>query len=109
MEAAEHAFLRSLGIDLAASVEGQKIAWPRVHSECRHASPLRFGDVIEVSMEIAELKTRSLRYHFQIRAKGSTKLAAEGSLSVVCVALFDERIEAIEIPDTIRKKLAPPV
>lgn len=105
MEAAEHALFKNHGIDLSERVDGVKIGWPRVATECQYLSPLRFGDVVEVSVEIAELKTRSIRYDFKIRAAGSKKLAAEGSLTAVCVALDQEAIRAIEIPPNIRKKL----
>lgn len=105
MEAAEHAFLKNRDIALREIVDGIEIAWPRVACDCQYLSPLRFGEVIEVSLEIAELKNRAIRYEFQIRATGSSNLVAKGSLTVVCAELKQNSIQAIEIPSDIRKKL----
>ena len=42
MEAAEHAFFRSLGFSIHEVDQYENIGWPRVHATCNFSHPLRF-------------------------------------------------------------------
>ena len=52
MEAAEHAFFRSLGTSIHAA--GGDLGWPRVYADCHYKYPLRFEDVVEISLFVRE-------------------------------------------------------
>jgi len=99
MESAEHAFLRDRGI--ALHEEG--IGWPRVHASVDFKKPIKFGDRIRVRVKIAELRTRSVRYAFELGVEGSDEVHGTGEMASVCVDL--ETMKAIEIPDEIRSCL----
>ena len=99
MESAEHAFLRERGIALH---EGG-IGWPRVHANADFKKPIKFGDRIRVRVKIAELKTRSVRYAFELGVEGSDEIHGTGEMVSVCVDL--ESMKAIEIPSEIRSCL----
>ena len=103
MEACEHDFLRSLNHELHGVVEGLETGWPRVNATCDYRAPARFGDELTVSLFIEEVRNRSVRYRFEI-AKDET-LVAEGRLSVAHVAMIDEGIQAVPLPEALREKL----
>lgn len=99
MESAEHAFLRERGIALH---EGG-IGWPRVHASADFKKPIKFGDRIRVRVIITELRTRSVRYAFELRVEGSEEIHGTGEMVSVCVDL--ETMKSIEIPEEIRSCL----
>lgn len=104
MEACEHSFLRSLDHELHGLVEGLQTGWPRVNATCDYRAPARFGDLLTVSLFIEEIRKRSVRYRFEI-SKEET-LVAEGSLSVAHVAITDEGIKAVPLPEELKIKLS---
>lgn len=99
MESAEHAFLRDRGIEL----HGGGIGWPRVNASADFKRPIKFGDLIRVTVSIAELRTRSVRYSFEFRVNDSDEVHATGEMISVCVDLAT--MKAIEIPGRIRELL----
>lgn len=99
MESAEHAFLRKRGITL----HQEGIGWPRVNASADFKKPIKFGDLIRVSVSIAELRTRSVRYAFEFRVNESDQVHATGEMVSVCVDLAT--MKAIEIPAKIRSLL----
>lgn len=105
MEAAEHAFLRDRGVDLHVEKEGKVLGWPRVHCGCDFRKPLRYGDDIVVRVEVEEVRTRSVRYRFEIGSSTFPELAAEGKITAACVSLEGKEIKAVEIPAEIRARL----
>ena len=61
MEVTEHAFFRSLGLSIVGTPD---IGWPRVHVSCDYRSPLKFEDEIDVTLRVAEKRSKSLSYSF---------------------------------------------
>ena len=96
MESAEHDFLRLRGVSLHQGGVG----WPRVNASADFKKPIKFGDLIRVSVSIAELRTRSIRYTFEFRVHESDEIHATGEMVSVCVDLAT--MKAIEIPSKIR-------
>ena len=112
MEAAEHAFLRSIGfsVDLRGIAPG--LCLPRVHAACDYRAPLRFEDEVEVQLLVARKTTRSLEYLFRFqRCEGKrSHEVARGSLTVVCAKRHPNgRLRAAPLPKVItdRIKVAP--
>src|SRR5262245_64479839 len=91
METAEHAFFRSIGFTIApgASAPGlPQVGWPRVHASCDYHRPLRFEDVVEIHLLVAEKKSKAITYQFRFNKleNGKTEEVARGKLTIVCVA-----------------------
>lgn len=112
MECAEHAFYRSLGFsvhEFRAEEGGALIGWPRVHAEADFRLPLEFEEVVEVEVLVEEVRTKSIRYQFRFwkDPDGGRVLAATGGLVVACVRIGGAggRMEAIEIPEGIRRRI----
>jgi YbgC/YbaW family acyl-CoA thioester hydrolase len=85
MEAAEHAFFRSLGISIHAA--GSELGWPRVHADCDFKRPLRFEDVVEICLFVREKRKKSIVYAFIFRKLNEqpAREVARGTLAVACV------------------------
>jgi acyl-CoA thioester hydrolase len=103
MEAAEHAFIRSLGLAVHGEIEGRLVSFPRVEVQCRYEAPLHFEDEIEIHLLVAAKRRTSITYRFDIRKCGSEKRAARGTVTAVCVALDPQtkKMTAIGIPEPI--------
>lgn len=113
MEAAEHAFFRSIGLSIQMEIDGEIIGWPRVQVECSYKRPLRFEDEVEVLLKLHEQRERWLLYRFEFRRIESgapvSEIAAEGQMKVVCASLDRAAgsLKAIPIPEAIRRRLGP--
>ena len=112
MEAAEHAFLRSLGILVHRVEAGRAVSWPRVHAECSYEAPLRFEDDVEVRVLVRNKRRSTITYEFHLFNSGSRERVARGSVTVVCVEIdpANGKMSAIAIPESIDRliELAPP-
>jgi YbgC/YbaW family acyl-CoA thioester hydrolase len=104
MEAAEHAFFRSLGLSIH-TVHPEPLGWPRVHAECDFRYPLRFEDSVEVRLLVKEKREKSLVYSFIFRKLNGEepREVARGLLAVACVRRDGAtgRMAAVPIPSAI--------
>src|SRR5512137_1823132 len=108
MEAAEHAFFRSLGFSVAQSRIGHEICLPRVHAACDYAVPLRFEDDVRVRLLVERKGRRSLTYQFHFnRLNGSGPMeVARGRMTVVSVERqADGTLKAVRLPKAIADKI----
>ena len=65
MEAAEVEFLRSHGLSVVMHWEGRKISFPRVAASCEYVRPIRFQDVVEITISLQRLGRKSVTYAFE--------------------------------------------
>lgn len=101
METAEHGFYRSLGFSVVQAATHPRLGWPRVRAECDYRKPLRFDDLVEVHLLVAEKRTKSLRYIFRFRKLNEEPVieVARGGVVIVCVEHFpDGRMASAPIP-----------
>lgn len=105
MEAAEHAFLRSLGTSVSTEWGGNKIGWPRLEATCTYLSPAVFEDVLDIHLKVIRKGTKSLTYRFDFFREETA--IARGELSTVCcICNPGEKIRSIPIPDFIADQIA---
>jgi YbgC/YbaW family acyl-CoA thioester hydrolase len=113
MEAAEHAFFRSLGLSIHTT-DPEPLGWPRVHAECDFRFPLHFEDSVEVRLLVKEKRRKSLVYSFLFRKLNgdAPREVARGTLAVACVKRdsVTGKLTAVPIPEAIAVKIevAPP-
>ena len=108
METAEHGFYRSLGFSVILHQFDPPLGWPRVHAECDYIKPLRFEDLVEIHLLVAEKKSKVFRYLFRFRKLNAEPVeeVARGSLTVVCVAHRPGgKMAAVAIPHLIADKI----
>jgi acyl-CoA thioester hydrolase len=98
MEEAEHALWRAAGLSIAPS--GAALGFPRVNAAFDYKSPLRFEDEFDVTIRIAAITDKSIRYACVVERDG-TRIAT-GSITVVCVSKSaDGALTATSIPRDI--------
>lgn len=107
MEAAEHAFIRSLGLSVAGAGAEPGIGWPRVSVSCDYKRPLKFQDVVEVQLKVTSITEKAIVYGFFFRKKGEKEITALGSITVVCVTFRDGKMRATFIPKKFAEKIEP--
>jgi acyl-CoA thioester hydrolase len=107
MEAAEHAFFRSLGFSVVTKQVDPPVGWPRVRAECDFKAPLHFEDEFEVHMLVSEKKSKSLTFVFRFRKLNANPPVevARGAITVVCVTHQDGKMAAATIPKQIADKI----
>src|SRR5437773_2400858 len=108
MEAAEHAFFRSLGFSIH-TVDPEPLGWPRVHAGCDFTYPLRFEDSVEIRLLVREKREKSLVYSFIFRKVSGEpqREVARGTLAVACVRRDHAtgKMSAVPIPKAIADKI----
>lgn len=105
MEAAEHEFLRSLGLSVVWKDATGTITWPRVAARCDYQGPVRFEEKVEIEVLVAKIGAKSVTYGFQFT--GPRGAAATGEMTMVCCRIeSDGTFRSITIPEPIRQALA---
>ncbi|HKI05986.1 MAG TPA: thioesterase family protein [Thermoanaerobaculia bacterium] len=105
MENAEHAFLDALGVGVEWREEdGRVISWPRVSVACDYLSPARFGDDLEIHLQVERKGTKSITYRLQV-SRGGTLLARGKSTCACCVINDPEGVKAIPIPGWVAERI----
>jgi acyl-CoA thioester hydrolase len=104
MEAAEHEFLRALGLSVVMEWEGQRLSFPRVHASCDYLRPARFEDVLTVTVVVANVGRTSITYGFRF-FKGQEPVATGQITAVCCRHTADGLLEPFEIPAGLRARL----
>ena len=104
MEDAEHELLRHLGLSVMMRDSEGEISWPRVAAQCDFKSPIKFEDVVTITVQLDRLGEKSATYTFQFTHQ--QREVAVGSLTAVCCRIpTDGAPFSIAIPDAIGKKL----
>src|ERR1043166_5489385 len=104
MEAAECEFLRSRGLSVKLLWEGRQIGFPRVSATCDYVSPARFEDLLDVSVGIERIGTKSVTYTFEFTL--ADVLVGRGKVTSCCVlAEPGGPLKGIEIPASYRARL----
>jgi acyl-CoA thioester hydrolase len=108
MEAAEHAFFRSLGFSIHMR-EPEPLGWPRVHADCDFRYPLRFEDSVEIRLLVREKREKSLVYSIIFRKLNEQpeREVARGTLAVACVKRDPAtgKLSAVPIPQAVADKI----
>lgn len=109
MEAAEHAFFRSLGLSIQTTGFREPLGWPRVHADCDFKHPLRFEDMVEICLLVREKKKKSIVYTFIFRKLNEqpAREVARGTLAVACVKRdkASGKMTGVPIPRRIADKI----
>jgi YbgC/YbaW family acyl-CoA thioester hydrolase len=104
METAEHELLSAIGTSVHTRLDGRLVGWPRLSATCEYLSPARFGDDLEIHLEVERKGTKSMSYRFTFR-RGET-LIARGRTAAVCCLLDDPSgLKSIPIPGVVADNL----
>ena len=89
----------------AALLDEERLGLPAVRSECDFRAPVRFGDVLDVDMTVAQLGNSSVTFDFSVYRtcdddEGEPVLVAEGRTVSAIVDL--DAFRAVAIPRRLR-------
>ena len=106
MEAAEHAFFRSLGLSVhPTNPPGPNEAYgaARRSASCTFTHPLRYEDVVELHVLVKEKRSRSISYVVVFRKQPELTEVARGEMTVVFVIKTEDGrgLTAIPIPPEV--------
>lgn len=101
-EDAEHELWRQAGLSIHP--EQSDIGWPRVSACCDYHRPLRFEQEFEISVAIAEMSRRTIRYEGTITRNGER--VATANWKIACIAKQpDGSMRSTDIPANILERL----
>jgi acyl-CoA thioesterase FadM len=85
-------------------VEGVRIGWPRVRAACDYLHPVRFEDVLDITLRLVRLGNRSLAWSCLFECGGETVARAE-LVTVCCRIAAGAAPVAIDIPASLARRL----
>ena len=103
-EDAEHALWRDAGLSIHPGKSD--VGWPRVAASCEYHRPLRFEQEFEITVAIAEITRRTIRYDGIITSGGER--VASATWKIACINKQpDGSMRSTDIPAEIRGRLEP--
>jgi YbgC/YbaW family acyl-CoA thioester hydrolase len=104
-EFAETELFRAVGLPYSVMFDELDIWLPRAHIECDFRRAAQLDDLLEVSVFVGHLGTKSLRLNFEVRRKGEDEMVAEAHF--ILVSVRRDTFETIPLPDELKRRLAP--
>jgi acyl-CoA thioester hydrolase len=104
-EDAEHALWREAGLCIHS--HDALIGWPRVSASCEFHRPLKFEQDFDVSVRVAEMSSRAIRYEGIIVGRDGKRVAT-ATWKIACVSkLPDGSMKSTDIPADVAERLKP--
>lgn len=97
----EEAFMEHIGFPYPYLIGELGLGFPIVHVEADFKRPVRYGDAIDIVLEVVELGNRSVTFAFRV-FKGR-EFCAEAKITHVTIDL--RAFKAIPLPEELRRRL----
>jgi YbgC/YbaW family acyl-CoA thioester hydrolase len=104
MEVAETDFLQSHGLSVSWTDGEERLGFPRVSANCEYLKPVRFGDILQITITVEMVGRKSVRYRYDF-SRGEDIIAVGRITAVLCRKTRNGEMESIVIPDTFRQLL----
>lgn len=104
-EIAETELFRAVGLPYGDVFDELDVWLPRAHLECDFRQAAQLDDLLEVSVYVGRVGTKSLRLNFEVRRKGIEEIVAEAHF--VLVAVRRGTFETVPVPEELKHRLAP--
>ncbi|MDT5061664.1 MAG: 4-hydroxybenzoyl-CoA thioesterase [Acidobacteriota bacterium] len=104
-EFAETELFRAVGLPYSVMFDELDIWLPRAHIECDFRRAAQLDDLLEVSVYVGHMGTKSLRLNFEVRRKGEDEIVAEAHF--ILVSVRRDTFETVFLPDELKRRLAP--
>lgn len=104
-EIAETELFRAVGLPYGLMFDQLDVWLPRAHLECDFRQAAQLDDLLEVSVYVGRIGTKSLRLNFEVRRNGDPSLVAEAHF--VLVAVRRGTFDSVSVPAELRQRLAP--
>lgn len=97
MEEAEHAYFRSLGLNIMHTQEdGVVIGWPRVSTQCQYLAPAKYDRILQIHVNIERLGAKSICWRMDLFDE-EQKLAVGKMKTACCLCHPGGKLESILI------------
>jgi acyl-CoA thioester hydrolase len=104
-EIAETELFRAAGLPYGQVFDELGIWLPRAHLECDFRRAAQLDDLLEVSVFVGRIGTKSLRLDFEVRRNGVEEIIADAHF--VLVAVRQQTFESVPVPEELKRRLAP--
>lgn len=104
-EFAETELFRAVGLPYGVMFDELDIWLPRAHLECDFKQAAQLDDLLEVSVYVGRIGTKSLRLNFEVRRNGDEAITAEAHF--ILVSVRRNTFETISLPEELKRRLAP--
>jgi 4-hydroxybenzoyl-CoA thioesterase len=102
--AQEDFFADFVGVPYHQLIEHENIGFPTVKASTEFIKPLKYGDLLEISVHVSRTGNSSATFEFNIYRDGTNELLARSS--EVKVAVNMSTWEKIDIPQRYREKFS---
>jgi YbgC/YbaW family acyl-CoA thioester hydrolase len=104
-EIAETELFRTVGLPYGRMFDELDVWLPRAHLECDFRQAAQLDDLLEVSVYVGRVGTKSLRLNFEVRRNGDPSIVAEAHF--VLVAVRRNTFDSVPVPEELKRRLAP--
>lgn len=104
-EVGRNELCRDHGFNYRDMETGSDAFLPVTEARVRYRTPARYDDVILIKTRTAEIRSRAIRFEYEIRRAGDNQLLAEGETSHI---VMDSQGRARSFPAEYARKLSPP-
>lgn len=95
-------FTRQMGLRYAEWERHGRVYLAVVEATCRYRRPARYDDLLILRTTLAEVRSRSMVFTYELVNAETGKAIADGRTAHVCI---DEEGHAVEIPPAVRAAL----
>ena len=99
-EVARTEFFRAAGLDYRELEENEKVYLPVVEASCRYRSPIKYDDVVSVTVRLSSVK--NARINFEYKLSSRSRLCATGETKHTFV---NSKGVPVPIPPEVKKIL----
>jgi acyl-CoA thioester hydrolase len=85
LERARTEWLRALGFEQERLREEQKVLFVVVEVQARYRQPARYGELLDVTCEVADVKRATLTFKQEIYRQRDGELLLSGQVRVACI------------------------
>ena len=103
-EIAETELFRAAGLSYGKVFDELDVWLPRAHLECDFRRAAQLDDLLEVSVYVGRVGTKSLRLDFEVRRNGGAELVTTAHF--VLVAVRRQTFESVPVPEELKRRLA---
>ena len=105
MEAVEHVYLRAAAVPVVDRIDALTHAgFPRFEVNVKHELPLRFGDQVELRLQVTRLRLSGIEYRIEFHLPAGR--AALGTMKCGYCSFVDGVIQMAPIPEGHYQRLA---
>jgi len=102
--ALEEFFGSEVGIDYPTVLKKYRIGFPTVHHELDFFTPLRYGDQIDVEIEVIEIGNASITWGYKVYLSGDEEILAVQAENITATINMDT-FEKTDTPHWLKEKL----